>query len=272
MPRPDLPQLRVPDSLAREDMPDLLRHWYLGPRARRHMMLRRFAEVDTELPGAGAVLDIGSAWGFNVMALGMLGYQATGVDLVADQFPAGREIARANGVRFAAAGADAAALPFAAAAFDAITMVETFEHIYLEDRRAALGECLRVLRPGGRLVLSTPNFGGAVERIKRLTGAQPWIRRRLPTMCYPDEGTARADYHPYRYHHPLPDRRVVTLLEGAGFSVVRVKHFLFVLKNTPGALFGPARVLEMAGERMPLLRRLAATSCFVAVKPDGSAR
>jgi len=272
MRQPHLPELRVPDTLAREDMPDLLRHWYLGPRARRHMMLRRFAEVDAELPSTGAVLDIGSAWGFNVMALGMLGYETAAVDLVADQFAAGQEIARANGVRFAAAGADAAALPFVSAAFDAITMVETFEHIYLEDRGAALAECLRVLRPGGCLVLSTPNFGGAVERIKRLTGAQPWIRRRLPSMCYPDEGTDRADYHPYRYHRPLPDRGVVALLEEVGFSVVRVKHFLFVLKNTPNRLFALARLIEAGGERVPLLRRLAATSCFVAVKPDRPAR
>jgi len=217
----------------------------------------------------GDVLDVGSAWGFNAMALGLLGYRATAVDLVADQFSAGACIARANGVRFAAAAADAAALPFPDAAFDAVTMVETFEHIYLADRPAALAECFRVLRPGGQLVLSTPNFGGAVERVKRLTGAHPWIRRRLPTMCYPDEGTGRGDYHPYRYHHPLPDGRIVSLLDAAGFRDVRVKHFLFVLKNTPDAIFAPARALEAVAESVPVVRALAATSCFVAAKPAG---
>lgn len=263
----DLPVFHVPDSI--EDMPDLLRHWYLGPAARRHMMLRRFSEVDGELtaPPGGRILDIGSAWGFNVMALSRLGYDAVGMDLVVDQFGAGHQIAAANGVAFNVVGADASVLPFSDATFDGVTMVETFEHIYLEDRPRALAEIRRVLRPGGCLVMSTPNHASAVEAVKRLTGRHEWMRRRLPTMCYPEEGTARADYHPYRYHHPLPDDTIVAMIEDAGLSVRRLKHFLFTLKNTPNALAPLARAAEATAERIPGLRRAAATSCFVAILP-----
>jgi ubiquinone/menaquinone biosynthesis C-methylase UbiE len=263
-----LPDLRIPDTMSRAEMPDLLRHWYLGTRARRHMMLRRFSEVDGEIgvsPGA-RVLDVGSAWGFNVMALNLLGYRAVGMDLVVDQFAAGGEIARANGVGFDVLGGDASCLPFSDVSFDAATMVETFEHIYIADRPAALRECLRVLRRGGRLVLSTPNYASVVERVKRITTRHRWLRERLPTMCYPEEGTARADYHPYRYHHPLPDARIVAMLSDAGFRVLSVKHFLFTLKNTHDAAAPALRVVESAAERTPGLRRLAATSCFVAEK------
>ena len=58
-----------------EEMPDLLRYWYLGSRGRRHMGMRRFQQVDQRLvERAGArVLDIGSAWGYNVLALTRLG-------------------------------------------------------------------------------------------------------------------------------------------------------------------------------------------------------
>jgi 2-polyprenyl-3-methyl-5-hydroxy-6-metoxy-1,4-benzoquinol methylase len=137
----DLPLFDVPDTIARESMPDLLRYWYLGTRARRHMMLRRFSEVDAELapvPGA-RILDIGSAWGFNVMALDRLGFDAVGVDLVVDQFEVGRRIASHNDAEFRAIGATAAGLPFPDATFDAVTMVETFEHIFTQDRPAAVG-------------------------------------------------------------------------------------------------------------------------------------
>lgn len=269
MKRVVLPELRVPETMSREEMPDLLRHWYLGPRARRHMMLRRFAEVDGEVgSGEGSrVLDIGSAWGFNVMALNRLGHRAVGLDLVVDQFAAGQTIADANGVAFDVLGADASLLPFSDESFDAITMVETFEHIYLDDRPRALSECYRVLRPGGWLVLSTPNHASAVERIKRLVGSRRWLRDRLPTMCYPEEGTPRGDYHPYRYHHPLPDERIVALLAGAGFTVRTVKHFLLTLKNTPDVLAPAFWRAEALVERLPGLRRLTATSCFSAVKP-----
>jgi len=261
-----LPEFIIPDTMDRAEMPDLLRHWYLGPKARRHMMLRRFQEVDSELeaPEGATVLDIGSAWGFNVMALNRVGYRAIGLDLVIDQFEAGERIAVANQTHFDAVGADASALPFADGTFDRITMVETFEHIYLDDRPRALAEAARVLKPSGRLVLSTPSYGSAVERIKRFTGDHPWIRSKLPTMCYPEEGTSREAYHPYRYHRPLPDGQILAMLDEAGFRVVRVKHFLFVLKNTPDLAYQPLRIVERALEGTPGIRALAATVCFVA--------
>jgi len=261
-----LPEIRIPPDLAREEMPDLLRHWYLGPIARRHMMMRRFAEVDRHLAAdrGTRVLDIGSAWGFNVMALERMGFHATGVDLVPEQFGVGKRIAAFNQVAFDVAAADAAALPFDEAVFDHVTMVETFEHIYAEDRPRALAECRRVLAPGGRLVLSTPNHASLVERVKRVAVRHGWIRQRLPSMCLPDQGTARRDYHPYRYHHPLPDREIVRMVEAAGFRAVEVRHFLFVMKNTPDALAPAWRMGERALERTPAARRLAATVCVVA--------
>jgi len=271
----EFPDLRIPEDLRPEQMPDLLRYWYLGPRARRHMMLRRFSEVDSraidhaarlELRGRPRLLDIGSAWGFNVMALDRMGVRATGMDLVVDQFEVGASIARANGACFDVVGADAASLPFGDESFDMVTMVETLEHVYLEDRPAALGECRRVLRPGGVVVLSTPNFGSLVERFKRFASRHDWMRAKLPTMCYPEEGTARGEYHPYRYHHPLPDRDIRRLLEDAGFVVGSVSHFLFMLKNTSNAMYPLMSALERLGERLPGVRRLAATTCVTAVR------
>ncbi len=50
---------------------------------------------------------------------------------------------------------DAAALPFPAAAFDLVVSFETVEHV--PEPARFLDECARVLRPGGALVISTPN-------------------------------------------------------------------------------------------------------------------
>ena len=261
-----LPDIEVPSSLDRDELPDLLRHWYLGPPARRHMMLRRFGEVNREVPPGSRVLDIGTAWGFNVMALARLGHHPVGIDLVIDQFDVGRAIADANGLAFPVLGGDASVLPFPDESFDAITMVETFEHIYLDDRPAALSECWRVLRPGGTLVLSTPNHAGVVERFKRFTSQHRWLREQLPSMCYPEEGTPRVDYHPYSYHRPLPDDEIASLLETAGFDIVRARHFLFMIKSTPALLYPGFRAAERLVEGIPGVRRAAATVCFVACR------
>jgi SAM-dependent methyltransferase len=47
------------------------------------------------------------------------------------------------------------ALPFAAGRFDVVLSLQTLEHLW--DQRTFLAECARVLRPGGRLALTTPN-------------------------------------------------------------------------------------------------------------------
>jgi len=47
-------------------------------------------------------------------------------------------------------------LPFAEGAFDRIVMVDTFHH--LRHQRIAAKETLRVLRPGGRLVIEEPDI------------------------------------------------------------------------------------------------------------------
>lgn len=50
---------------------------------------------------------------------------------------------------------DATRLPFADACFDAVTLFDVLEHI--PDDRKAASEALRVLKPGGFLLISTPN-------------------------------------------------------------------------------------------------------------------
>ncbi len=57
---------------------------------------------------------------------------------------------------------DLAALNYPGGAYDAIAMSQVIEHVH--DPRALLEECRRVLRPGGRLVLSTPNAAGLAHR------------------------------------------------------------------------------------------------------------
>jgi len=57
-------------------------------------------------------------------------------------------------------------LPFGTADFDLVTCTEVIEH--LEHYRETLREMYRVLRPGGRLVISTPNILNLKSRIRFL--------------------------------------------------------------------------------------------------------
>ncbi|HEY7488194.1 MAG TPA: methyltransferase domain-containing protein [Streptosporangiaceae bacterium] len=62
-------------------------------------------------------------------------------------------------------------LPFASGSVDVIILSEVVEH--LVDTDGSLAELYRVLRPGGHLVLSTPNLAAWFNRGLLLAGVQP---------------------------------------------------------------------------------------------------
>lgn len=92
-----------------------------------------------------------------------------------------------------------APLPFPDASFDAAACLEGIEHI--PDPLLLLGELMRVLRPGGRLILSTPNVMNYWSRLQFLfTGTfyqfNPAELRDLPPGAPED----RFHISPITYH------------------------------------------------------------------------
>lgn len=76
-------------------------------------------------------------------------------------------------------------LPFEAGSFDAV--VSQFGLMFFQDRRAALREMLRVLRPGSRLAVAvwgsldqTPSYAAMADLVQRLYGEQAGAGIRSP--------------------------------------------------------------------------------------------
>jgi SAM-dependent methyltransferase len=109
-------------------------------------MVRTQALLEQYLPPAPArVLDVGGGPGAYALWLGGLGYDVTLLDPVELHVTQ----ARAAGVAQAAVG-DARALPFADESADAVLLLGPLYHLHdADDRRRALEEARRVLRPGG---------------------------------------------------------------------------------------------------------------------------
>ncbi|QCX76386.1 putative S-adenosylmethionine-dependent methyltransferase [Streptomyces sp. YIM 121038] len=119
--------------------------------------------------GARVVLDVGCGDGSaaRVAAPLLAGHRVIGVDWSQDA------LRRASGhLPYVVRGElTDGGLPFASGTVDAVLFSEVVEH--LVDPDSALDELRRVLRPGGHLMLSTPNLAAWYNRGLLLAGVQP---------------------------------------------------------------------------------------------------
>ena len=117
----------------------------------RHVVAYRFAATRSV---GKRVVDSGSGEGYGTAMLGAVAATATGVELVepvADH--AHRRYGAAEGVDFLTADICDTGLP--AGQTDVVVNLQVIEH--LPDVGRFLGEQRRILRPGGELIVATPN-------------------------------------------------------------------------------------------------------------------
>jgi 2-polyprenyl-3-methyl-5-hydroxy-6-metoxy-1,4-benzoquinol methylase len=108
-------------------------------------------------PTAGeSLLDVGCGGGDFIATMRGLGWKVSGVetDPVAVERARGRELDVHQG--------DLEGAAFDDMSFDAITLAHVIEHVH--EPRRLLAECRRILKPGGTLVILTPNSAGLGHR------------------------------------------------------------------------------------------------------------
>lgn len=114
---------------------------------------RRMARAAGARPGA-RFLDVAAGTGDSSVALARRGAEVVSTDFTQAMLRLGPDKFRRRGLEqriWASAAADAQRLPFADASFDGVTICYGLRNV--EDRARALGEFLRVLKPGGGLVI-----------------------------------------------------------------------------------------------------------------------
>jgi SAM-dependent methyltransferase len=168
---------------ARERCLELYDRYYSRPDYLHHLDRYR-AEIAASVGPNAVVLDAGCGDAMPITReVATKVRYAVGVDL---------EQPRPSGARLSGARADVTRLPFRDGAFDVVFTLSVVEHLL--DPERAFREFYRVLKPGGKLILQTPNRWDYVSVVAHLTPF--WFHRKIaPTVL----GRPAADVFPTHY-------------------------------------------------------------------------
>jgi 2-polyprenyl-3-methyl-5-hydroxy-6-metoxy-1,4-benzoquinol methylase len=171
---------------------------YVPLNERRH---RAHAKLLAAVGTGRRVLDVGCSSGYLARPLSERGNTIVGLELDA---AAARE-AEAWCEHVLVGDVETMPLPLEPASFDVVLCGDVLEH--LRDPPAALARLRPFLRPGGRLVASTPNVANWAIRLSLLAGRWRYTERGILDRTHV---------------HLFTRRTLVQAVEAAGYRVLRV--------------------------------------------------
>jgi len=179
--------------------------------------------VTANVPLGARVLDVGGQFLHLALALRDLGYAVDAAD-VAPYGEDSRLLARAGPGLAVHRIQSLARLDFPDATFDAVLLLEILEHL-TQNPRPLWMELGRVLRPGGRVIVTTPNLyrvgsggGAALQTWRLLTagGSGPTVEEVL---------TLQTGAHHWKEYGRRELRRYFSLL---GWRIARMESFNYL--------------------------------------------
>lgn len=283
-------------------MPRLLPSLYsLRTRSLYPFALAWFAGIPRERRAAKRVLDIPAGSGILSVPLTAAGFSVTAADLFPEYLEAslkekaGQEVVAAferetsatippdmRAALFGSGGADPARpgsgalvatpadmearLPFPDASFDIVLCVEGIEHVM--DRHKTLTEFRRVLKPGGRLILTTPNLLSLRARVAyKLTGQRAfksWIDEHTSVWGRSPDGKRTYHGHAFLVNY----FQVRYSLHHCGFRIARVIDSNWSVSSVLLSPLAPVMWLATVYAQRRAVKRFARMQREGSIAPD----
>lgn len=229
---------------------------------RRETARRWLQERMTAAPAPLTVLDVGCGPGQTLDGFSRRQLRVRGIDVSPEMIAAATRRHPEDEYHVG----DATALPFGDASMDVTLCLGVLE--YVPEPQQVLMELRRVLRPGGRLMVSFPNRMSAFRRLSRVETA---LERRLLRLARRGDEAARVADRPKYQHRHWSLREALRLLNAAGFVVERRRFQTFGLWGWLGrgraAVGLSAWLTRHLGEHTVVARWLACTLMVQARRP-----
>lgn len=150
-------------------------------------------------------LDIGAGEGYLIQQMKSIkNVRSRACDFHVDRF-------KVDGVEITSVNIDAGNLPYQDESFDLITCSEVIEHI--DNYRAFIRDAYRILKPGGLLILTTPNVLNCHSRVRYVSSGFASLFGPMP---FKNEERHSTDWH----ITPIPYFYLAHALINAGFDGV----------------------------------------------------
>lgn len=212
-----------------------------GGAIQRFWHREKFREIANRIEDGQKVLDYGCGPGSFLDILGeeKPNVQAVGIDIASRQIEFAKQSIESkypNGrIQFKLGDLSSDRLPFDDGSFDVFTLVEVIEHLHPYIVAKIIREAMRVLKPDGRIIITTPNY------------RSPW-----PFIEFALNAVSKVKYHDQHINKLTPNS-LVKFAETMGLMVNRVDTIFIAAPFTAFLGQGFARAL-MAVEKASRIR------------------
>ncbi|MCD6116478.1 class I SAM-dependent methyltransferase [bacterium] len=170
--------------------------------------------VMQNVPSKSHILEIGSIPLMLTAALAKSDFSVTGIDLAPERYSTSIE---KLGIKVLKCDIEADRFPFNDKIYDAVVFFELFEHLRINPV-ATMKEVFRVLKPGGVLLLSTPN-------LKSVNGLKNYLLRNRVYSCCGDLFTEFSKIEKLGHMGHIREytsTEITEFLENIGFKVEKL--------------------------------------------------
>lgn len=200
--------------------------------------------------GGKKLLDIGCGDGTYTLLLkkALKADEAVGIEISAEAVGALKE----KGIKAYQLDIDEQSFPFEDDSFDFVYCGEIIEHVFNPDH--LLAEVARVLKPGGKCIITTPNLAGWPNRLALLLGYQPFATSVSPEHEGAGKLLMKGDEGQWGHIRVFTLRALKELVKIHSFKILSTSGCpVSINTSSSGILSGSIKIMDKAMSSFPSL-------------------